>query len=356
MPIALTADVHLKPTYEEAPERYDALVDILNQVQEQGISELILAGDTYDKDITNPALLDELLKRYPDIQVYMIPGNHDPSIRSEGFTADNLTLVTEPTWQQLGEQATPFLLIPYRGSQSMGAALAEVEQDQGFPADGAPWYLVGHGDHLTGSKPPNPYEPGIYMPLTGHDLGQYQPSRALLGHIHIRNSAQQVHYPGSPCGLDITETGRRYFTLLSPESNNLAAQPISTVVIYLNERLVMLPLPDEATYLRQQLGQLKAQWDLSEGEYQRAVVRLRVTGYSQDRSQLPPIVQEELPGVQWEEGSPDLSGVQTLADPLKVELVQQMQEKLDREQETLQQLDVPQNQVLEKALTYILNP
>ena len=50
MPIALTADVHLKPTYEEAPERYDALVDILNQVQEQGISELILAGDTYDKD------------------------------------------------------------------------------------------------------------------------------------------------------------------------------------------------------------------------------------------------------------------------------------------------------------------
>jgi DNA repair exonuclease SbcCD nuclease subunit len=356
MPIALTADVHLKPTYHEAPERYDALVDILDQLQDQGITELILAGDTYDKDVTDPSLLDELLKQYPAIQVYMIPGNHDPNLRPEAFTADNLTLVTEPTWQQLGEPPTPFLLIPYQGVQSMGAALAEVDQDQTFPADGAPWYLVGHGDHLTGSKPPNPYEPGIYMPLTGHDLGQYQPSAALLGHIHVRNSAQQVHYPGSPCGLDITETGRRYFTLLYPESNTLAAQPINTSVIYLNEHLVMLPLPDEATYLRQQLRQLKAQWDFPETEHQRAVVRLRLSGYSQDRRQLPPIIHEELPAVQWEEGSPDIARVQTLADPLKVELVQQMQEKLDREQETLGQLEVPRNQVLEKALTYILNP
>lgn len=238
----------------------------------------------------------------------------------------------------------------------MGSALANAKANLGLPVQGNPWYMVGHGDYLTSHKPQNPYEPGIYMPLTSHDLGQHQPSRALLGHIHVRQTYQQVHYPGSPCGLDITETGRRYFTLLYPESNTLTAQPVNTAVIYLNETLITLPLPHEEAYVRQQIATLKEKWDLSPDEWSRAILRLQVRGYTRDLHQLESVIREELTGIQWEAGSPDLTGVATQADPQKMELVQQMQQKVHNEQETLRQIGIAPDDVLEKALHQILNP
>lgn len=356
MTIAVTADVHLKPSYEEAPERFDALRLILDQLSARGIGEMILAGDTYDTPVNNPALLDELLKSYPDIRFYMIPGNHDPNLKPEAFTAPNLTLITSPAWYHLDEQKLPFLFLPYQGGQSMGSALAKVQAEQGFPTEDLPWFLIGHGDYLSSQKPPNPYEPGVYMPITTHDLRRYQPYKVLLGHIHSRHSVEQVHYPGSPCGLDITETGRRYYTLLHTASGSLEALPVPTSTTYFNETLITLPVPHERDYVQQQIKRMKDRWDLSAQEWEKVFLRLRVRGYTKDRQQLKTLIEEQFDGVRWEPGSPDLTAVATQTDARKADLIQQMEAKVEHEAPTLRQLGVPPEIVLEKALHQILNP
>jgi len=49
MKVAITADVHLR-TKEGYPERYNALRDILNQIQVEHINFLFIAGDLFDKE------------------------------------------------------------------------------------------------------------------------------------------------------------------------------------------------------------------------------------------------------------------------------------------------------------------
>ena len=75
MTVALTADVHLR-TKIDHPERYNALENILEQIEAEGIKILIIAGDLFDKDFRNYADFEKLCKKHPDVQLEIIPGNH----------------------------------------------------------------------------------------------------------------------------------------------------------------------------------------------------------------------------------------------------------------------------------------
>ena len=105
-------------------------------------------------------------------------------------------------------------MIPYLPGKTMGDVIGMFADD----IEPREWVLCGHGDWLEGRRSPNPYEPGTYMPLTRSDLTQYQPAQVFLGHIHARRD-EPIHYPGSPCGLDISETGRRRFLLFDTDKN-----------------------------------------------------------------------------------------------------------------------------------------
>ncbi|MGZ5501776.1 MAG: metallophosphoesterase, partial [Nitrososphaeraceae archaeon] len=62
MKIAITADIHLK-TNKEYPERYNVLKNMVDQLLEEGISTLIIAGDLFDIKSQNYSLFDELCKQ-----------------------------------------------------------------------------------------------------------------------------------------------------------------------------------------------------------------------------------------------------------------------------------------------------
>ena len=100
------------------------------------------------------------------------------------------------------------LFLPYRHGRSMGEEI-EPFANQLVDED---WLLLSHGDWSGGLRKPNPHEPGIYMPLTRKDIELYKPSCIVLGHIHIPMDLPPIHYPGSPCGLDITESGKRRYS------------------------------------------------------------------------------------------------------------------------------------------------
>ncbi len=54
-----------------------------------------------------------------------------------------------------------------------------------FSLDSNSWYLVSHGDWLSGSPLRNDYENGLYMPLSSRDLLLYKPRKAFLDQSNV---------------------------------------------------------------------------------------------------------------------------------------------------------------------------
>ncbi len=207
MKIAFTADLHLT-TGQMYPERYQALENIFQQLVDEGINTLVVAGDLFDETSRNYAEFDRLCTKYKDIKVLVVPGNHDSLLNQQEVTAVNLEIYSEPKLKNFGENSPTFLFLPFKKGRTMGEFIS------GFAADLPEnnWVLIGHGDWAEGYEP-NPFEPGVYMPLTRSDLENFKPAQVFLGHIHKAMDRGKVHYIGSPCGLDIRETGRRRFLI-----------------------------------------------------------------------------------------------------------------------------------------------
>ena len=212
MKIAITADLHLT-LRKKHPERFHALEDILDQCVSGGIRHLIIAGDLFDAESQNYQEFDALVKKgaYKRIQWLIIPGNHDSGFKEASITAENVTIFSQPLPYRFDDLLSlPFLFVPYQKNTNMGEIISafrsELKPDR--------WILIGHGDWMAGIREPNPLEPGIYMPLTRTDLISYKPGRVILGHIHKPADSENVHYTGSPCPLDISETGRRRFLII----------------------------------------------------------------------------------------------------------------------------------------------
>ena len=103
-----------------------------------------------------------------------------------------------PRLVNLEEGGLPFFFLPYKAGESAGAQLVPFRAE--LPPDG--WFLVSHGDYTSGPTAPNPYEPGVYMPLTRADVTAFQPVRVFLGHTHLPYQSERVISPGSPAAVD----------------------------------------------------------------------------------------------------------------------------------------------------------
>ncbi|MCG8605399.1 metallophosphoesterase [bacterium] len=328
MKIAVTADCHLT-TRELHPERYEALEDIVEKISRSDITMLIIAGDLFDASAQNYAEFDQVCQSQAGRQIrfVVVPGNHDLDLRQQSFAAENVEIVTKPTVTAPFNGGLKLFLLPYRPEKTMGEFIASrsVELTKGE------WVLVGHGDLAEGFLEPNPSEPGIYMPVTRSDLECYEPARVILGHIHRPMDKGPVYYPGSPCGLDIRETGRRRFLVLDLQSGRVAAKPVETKFIFFNESLVMLPTKNETAYLEQKFAEIIERWNLNEAEISKARIQLRVRGYTSDKRALLSVIKRHLQGFQYYKGGePDLSGVSVSEDLNRAEIASQVVKQLEK--------------------------
>ena len=277
MKIAVTADAHLRAGAEH-PERYKALENIFEQTVAAGIEHLIIAGDLFDKNFQNYSEFEGLCSSHPALQLHIIPGNHDPSISGKSITGDNIFIYTEPTPLEI--DSVTFLFIPYEEKAKMGGKIAQLEHE----IDGKPWVLVGHGDFYGGVKEPNHLEPGTYMPLSRKDLGRFDPRTVFLGHIHKPHSPfSDVHYVGSPCGLDISETGRRSFIVYDTVDGNIERPAIETDVLYFTEAFLVLPTDNEVPLLKQEIASRIASWEIAPSDHAKVQLRAEAHGYAKDR-------------------------------------------------------------------------
>lgn len=277
MKIAVTADVHLR-TRAEHPERYNALENIFEQIGAEGIENLLIAGDLFDKNFRSYSDFETLCKKYSKLRLHIIPGNHDPSISGKSIVGDNIHIYTDPAALEI--DSTTFLLIPYEEKAKMGEKIAEAEKE----IEGKEWILVAHGDYYGGVKELNPLEPGTYMPLSRKDLERFEPRTVFLGHIHKPLSQNNVHYAGSPCGLDINETGRRRFLVYDTTDGSVVSRDVATDDLYFNESFVIVPTDEEVSILQREIKNRIESWKIDPSDHPKVSVRVEAVGYAADRS------------------------------------------------------------------------
>ncbi len=277
MEVAVTADAHLK-TREETPFRYAALEDILHQISARDITNLLIAGDLFDTNLQDVADFESLSKSFAQIQLHIIPGNHDAGLSERTIVGDNVHIYAEPT--VLIMDSLHFLLVPFESDRTMGEQIASYEDQLGSED----WVLVGHGNYLGGTREINPLEPGTYMPITRRDLERFAPRVTFLGHIHKPTDVGSLHYPGSSCGMDISETGKRRYLIFDTADYSVISNAVNTQVLYFDETFLVVPSDNEITSLKGAISNRIAAWNIDESDIPLARIRVRASGYSSDRN------------------------------------------------------------------------
>ena len=277
MKIAITADIHLKNKAEQ-PERYNALESILGRIKTENIETLIVAGDLFDKNFRNYAEFERLCKKYPQIQLHIIPGNHDAEISEKNIVSSNVHIYNLPTLVEIGSNT--FLFVPYKEKTKMYEQIVNLKEE----IEGKEWTLIGHGDYYCGAKELNPFEPGTYMPLSRENVAALAPKTVFLGHIHKPANWHNVYYCGSPCGLDISEVGKRRFLVFDSMDGSIIPIAVKTDVLYFEESFVIVPLDNEVPLLKQEIANRIKSWNLDPADKSKAVLRIEAVGYAMDRS------------------------------------------------------------------------
>lgn len=312
MKIAITADLHLR-TQKEHPERYQAFENILTQCVELEINDLIIAGDLFDKDFSDFSEFEEICSKqaYEKLEIKVIPGNHDSNLSNKNFVLDNLKIIEKPSIISFGKEWN-IIFVPYEETKLMG----EVIESLFSKIRCQNWAIVGHGDYINTGREINPYEKGIYMPLTYKDLEAFKPNKVFLGHIHQPTPDNKVVYPGSPCGIDINETGYRNFLIFDLEKNQLENRKVDTNILFFKASLVVFPTENSLELLENQINKCINDWNLLPGDNNKTLIRVNVSGYSPDRKLLEKFITKKFKEFNFEQKI-DLSNVQIACDPEK---------------------------------------
>ena len=322
MKIAVTADLHLT-TRKEHPERFNALEDILTQMIAQKIDTLIIAGDLFHESSKNYADFEAVCKdpSHWGIRFLIIPGNHDTGLSNKVLAAENIEVITTPKIKKIGPSERSFLFLPYAANRTMGEAIAGFKDDLKVQE----WILIGHGDWVEGMREINPFEPGTYMPLTRTDVENFKPRQVALGHIHKPISHGNLTYPGSPCPMDITETGRRRFLILDSETGAVTSQAVNTDTIYFDESLIVIPVENQEAFIKNAVESMIAGWNIPDEDKSKIKLRLKVSGYATDRTQLRKTLKESLKGISLIDKEPDISQCSVSEDIQRAEIARRVQ-------------------------------
>jgi DNA repair exonuclease SbcCD nuclease subunit len=285
---------------------------------------LIIAGDLFDQALANYADFEKLYreKRPKDLKTIIIPGNHDPTLEAKALAGEGLRVYNQPTLQPLND-SRQILFLPYLGHQSMGegiAPFAESLTDQR-------WILVSHGDYTAGQQAPDPYEPGVYMPLTKPDLKRYLPELVFLGHLHLPQNQGKVYYPGSPCPVDITETGTRRFLILDTQLGEVSSHLVDSSLVYFDESFLVIPGDHELDKLQAEIEERIKSWELPVGWEKHTQVRVKVYGSaSSSRADIQNLVEKCFASYSYyQDQPPSLDQLRFSLDEDKAEIAHQLQ-------------------------------
>jgi DNA repair protein SbcD/Mre11 len=284
------ADVHLGRSFSQYPEiaaqRKQDLVGTFERICDvaliRKVAAVLIAGDLFDKKDPGPDLigvvqggLDRLIR--DGIRVFIIPGNHDDvwyehSVwRSATFAGAHV--FTDAAFsgpQTFDANGTSVSIHGVAYSRTVcPSPLASLQHD----SDGIHIGVL----HATVDAPAHFPDLQRFFPLTSTELAHAGFDYVALGHIHrghdIKAGGRILgRYPGSPEGLDLTETGPRHVALLDFNGTT----PV-TELIKVNTREVRAETLDASELTQEDVvGQLRERANASD------LVSINLTGNPKD--------------------------------------------------------------------------
>jgi exonuclease SbcD len=198
------------------------LVEIL---RDESYAALVIAGDVYDRSIPSPeavtlfgSFLADLKKARPDIEILVIPGNHDSPARlgfgRELFTALGIHFAApeegadRPVIAGKGKDSCAFFLLPFSGhyAAETAARLEEARLASGAAHSVLAAHLFAAGGSEAGSERvflgnAEKTDPGFF---SGFDY-------AALGHLHrFQRAGAKGWYSGSPLAYSFGEAHEKF--------------------------------------------------------------------------------------------------------------------------------------------------
>ena len=282
-----TSDFHLHP---DAPERMDALRQVVSLANSESADALLIPGDLFDSPEVAGALRVQtraILESFTGTTV-ITPGNHDlGAFPPKTDYGDRTILLTTTPYQEYtlrssdGHEVALFG-VPYQEKVTLGQLLAGLTI-----RDPSQAILLAHGT-FEGSWPLTFADEGeevAYLPIREADLRD-RFAYAALGHLHSRvtfddwQSKEAWGYAGSPVAVTRGEIGPRHAVLVDFEPGIGIRQltPVRLATDYW-ETCFVRAAPWEPTdavieRVRQELSGISAEHDQHRG------LRVRVDGWT----------------------------------------------------------------------------
>lgn len=346
MKIAITADLHLADNGKH-PERLEVWRWMMESALQNGAQAIIGAGDMFDRRGAARGPFEEVCKEHDALQVHLVCGNHDPDLGSGSLVAPNVHVYDEPRIETVG--GLNFLFVPYVPQKTM----AEMATNLALTLQNDKWVLVGHGDYIDGVQRLNGYEPGTYMPLTRNDIEFLTPHRVFLGHIHKSDQSGLVSYAGSPCPLDVSETGMRHYLLFDTQSSELTEVPIETGPLFKSEHFVVYPSDSAIEELKAEIARRIEAWKIEAKDTTRLEVRVSAAGYCRRRTDVANALREGFAQYSLYAGDINVADIRESEDLRLQQIANQVRQKI----EAIAPRDNPdgpsQDDIIEAALALI---
>lgn len=225
--IAHAADLHLGSPFARLPEDISNrlsdeqrayLTRLVDRCLAEEVDLLVLAGDVFDRpdasSIWVNRLVDALAKLDP-IDVYIVPGNHDPyypeSVWDRGQWSSNVHIFKEAQTvhhERLGLDVSAFPFTGLREHTHLDDAYLSLSEDPSHFR-----LLLLHGELIAGQQ-----SQSAYNPISRNHPSFQHFDYVALGHIHqtesihLNNDRRTViRYSGCPQGRGFDELGEKGF-------------------------------------------------------------------------------------------------------------------------------------------------
>lgn len=207
MKIAIISDCHLK-NLKDSPDNFAAVEHCLNYSSSQNIKDIFFAGDVFDDNYNSYADFENLARKFSDLTLYLLRGNHDFALSQNQFAAKNIRVIETPQISEFENKV--IYLIPYVENK-YAADLIESLNKQNLSIY-KPKILISHCDYISDQSEVNELEKNVYMPLFKKDVEPFD--KVFLGHIHKKKIIDdKVYYCGSSFPAAIDEIGERFFLI-----------------------------------------------------------------------------------------------------------------------------------------------
>ncbi len=266
MKILHTADIHIQ---EADDQRWQALATVLKRAETEKADIVTISGDLFDKDFNatqNRGKIRQLFSKH-DLQIIIIPGNHDSKSFAKGLDFGDNVKIIHKLYQPISIANIDFYGLPFSSlNETELITRLQTLQNQLNPKKIN--ILLFHGELLDQFFDSHDFgDEGNrrYLPIHLSTFTDLNIDYVLAGHFHksyhqheldnqrLKNGGYFI-YPGSPVSITKKETGPRQACLF--ETGN-TPQAISLETPYYQEINLQIMPDDEQPPLKQLKAALK---------------------------------------------------------------------------------------------------